>query len=105
MLVSLLSACSLLSSRVENDSKEWMSDFCGCIFISTVFISKEQELILQDSKVSLSRKFLCDAFSANQAELKDERKQLLLLLVCILGADKDVVREILEEHQGKEKIK
>lgn len=45
------------------------------IFSSAVFISEEQDLILQDVPVSsplpLFRKLLSDAFSANQAELKE----------------------------------
>lgn len=44
------------------------------VFSFTFFISEEQDLILQDLQVSpplpLFRKLLCDAFSANQAELQ-----------------------------------
>lgn len=55
MQTSLLNACSLLPSRVVNDSIVY--DFCGYIFIYIVFVSEGQGFILQDPKVFLSLSF------------------------------------------------
>ena len=49
--LSLFNGCSLLPSRVVNDSIVY--DFCGYIFIYIVFVSERQGFILRDPKVFL----------------------------------------------------